>query len=183
MRFISKYGRFGVQIVPMVEEAYATGMAKTIQEPVYAYFEPGKLLPHERELALGHWTWNGFYQEQDEVTTVLPDYRIGLFDSREAQVNNSWSDEKRELVETVLSDLVERYNDMIVVPLTMLAPPWPRYDEYSGAPSALVRKLSDEGYELEQVLEYERAVQNRPEIVTALEGALAKQPEEEVVVG
>ena len=184
MRFVSRWGRFGVQIRPLVLEAYATGMTRTTQEPVYCMFHEGKLLPHERELAMEHWTWNGFYQEQDEVTQVAPDYRIGVYDSVEDQVAHGWPDETRLEVERALIDHADRYTDILVVPSQFATPPWPRYDEYTGSPSALARKLVDEGHDLELTIGYEREHQNRPKVVEALEAALVGEPErEEEVVG
>lgn len=185
MRFISKYGRFGVQVRPLVQEAYATGLIKVVQDPVYAMFEPNKLTPIEREMAVTHWMFNGFYQEQDEVTIVPPDYRIGLFDSAEARVTHGWTEEtEREVVETLL-DLSERFNDILPV-RSMIAPPWPRYDEFRGTPLALVRRLVDDGHDLDAVLTYEKEHQNRPKIVEEIgkaieSGVIALEVEEEVL--
>jgi hypothetical protein len=184
MRFVSRWGRHSVQIQSLIQEAYATGAIKVLQDAVYAQFYPEGLLPHERELALIKWTWNGFYQQEDEVTVVPPDRRIGVFDSVIAQQQHRWSDEVREMVEAELIRLSQEYNDILVIPRTVVPPPWPRYDEYGGSPKGLIRKLSDEGHSLEQTLEYERAMQNRPGIVEALEQALANPDlefEEEVV--
>lgn len=190
MRFISKYGRFGIVVRPMIQEAYATGMAKVVQEPVYAMFEPWTLTPEERELALSRWTFNGFYQLEDEVSIMPPDYRIGVFDSVIDQETKGYSDETRLEVERVLVANAAITDNIIVVPATMIAPPWPRYDEYTGTPAALLRKLVDEGYELDEVLEYERASQDRPKIVAALEAAiddpdseLEPEPQKEEVLG
>jgi len=184
MRFISKYGRYGVCVRPQIQEAYATGMAKVIQEPVYAMFQVGELLAHERELAVSHWMFNGFYQDQDEVTIIPPDYRIGIFDSEQAAINNLWSDEIKLLVENTLLDLSSRFDDMLAVPELRFAPPWPRYDEYTGSASALLRKLLDEGYDLQDVLDYEQQNQARPKVIEELTRELATpsvEQEEEVV--
>jgi hypothetical protein len=190
MRFISKYGRFGVQIIPMIQEAYATGMAKTVQEPVYAMFEPWLLLPHERELALSRWTFNGFYQQEDEVTVLPPDHRIGLYDSVIDQQNKGWPDAIRLEVERVLIANAELTDNIIVVPKIVVAPPWPRYDDFEGTPEGLLARLLEDGYQLEEVLAYERESQNRPEIVEMLEELIADpdallelQPEAEEILG
>jgi hypothetical protein len=164
-------------------ESYATGTTRVIQEPVYAYFRVGLLEPQERELALSRWTFNGTFQELDEATTVQPDYRIGVFDSRMAQQEYGWSDEVREHVEQVLTEHAARWTDIIVVPRTMVPPPWPLYDDYRGGTSALVRKLVDEGHDLTQVLAYERAMQHRDTVIAALEAALNETPVEEEVLG
>src|SRR5215813_12951336 len=105
MRFISRFGRYGVAIRPQIQEAYATGIVKIIQTPLDAMFHEGGLLPNEREMALAHWTFNGSYQELNEVTTVAPDYRIGVFDSIEAQMDRQWTNEERKQVEAELTSL------------------------------------------------------------------------------
>lgn len=168
MRFLSKYGRFGVQIRPMIQEAYATGMAKVIQEPVYASFEPWLLLPHERELALSRWSFNGFYQLEDEVTVMPPDYRIGVYDSVLDQQSKGWPDEIRLEVERVLIANAEITDNVIVVPVTVYAPPWPRYDEFTGTTEKLIERLIADGHDLTAVLAYEVASQDRPAIVKRL---------------
>jgi hypothetical protein len=191
MRFISRYGRFGVCLRPQIDEAYATGMAKVIQTPLYAFFHPYNLTNDERELALKTWggSWNGAYQELDEATFVQPDYRIGVFDSHEGQATHSWSNSEREFVEEQLVAYANRWEDIIQVPTTFVEPPWPKYDEFKGTAQALVRKLVEEGHDLEQTLAYEQSVQNRAKVIEALNLAIsdpetreALEPEEEEVV-
>ena len=190
MRFAAKFGRFGVQIRPMIQEAYATGMAKVIQEPVYAMFEPWDLLPHERELCLAQWSFNGFYQQEDEVTVLPPDHRIGVFDSVAAALLNGWPDATREEVERVLIANASITDNIIVLPLTVVPPPWPRYEDFQGSPDMLIGKLIEDGHDLEETLAYERSSQNRPEVVSLLEELIADpdallelQPETEEVIG
>lgn len=173
MRFISKYGRYGVQIRPIIAYALPTGGLNTVQDPVYAFFHPMKLTPLEREMALQHWTFNGFYQEEDEVTIVAPDYRIGLFDSDEAALEQGWDPDIKKQVEDTLSDLADRFNDIIVV-RSNVPPPWPRYDEFRGTPQALVRRLVEDGHDLDAVLTYERDHQRRPKILEEIEKAISE---------
>jgi hypothetical protein len=173
MRFASKFGRFGVQIRPMVQEAYATGMAKVIQEPVYAMFEPWDLLPHERELCIARWSFNGFYQQEDEVTVLPPDMRIGVYDSvRDAQLKG-WPDEIRLEVERVLIANASITDNVLVLPVSVYAPPWPRYDDFDGTNEALLAKLIEDGHNLVDTLAYERSAQNRPDVVSTLEELIA----------
>lgn len=190
MRFISKYGRLIVQIQPHIEEAYATGGMRVLQEGVSADFFPnrdgGDLRPHEREAAMQAWNFNGTYQEMDEATTVPPDYRIGVFDSDRAADDRGWSKEMKEEVERRLIGLTERYDHVIIAPAASVPPPWPRYDEYGGSVASLIRKVEEEGYDFPTVLTYEREIQNRPKVVEALENAIAGKTEVEegeVVLG
>lgn len=186
MRFISKFGKMIVQVRAIQTEAYASGGMSVATKPLYARFDVGQLRPEERELALNTWTFNGLYQEQDEVTIVPPDYRIGLFDSVQAQVADGWSDEERQLVENDLTKASLDLGDIIVVPRTMVEPPWPRYDDFPGTTEALINRLVDDGYDLERTLQYERDMQNRPDVVEALElalGGMVGIPLEEEVLG
>lgn len=190
MRFASKYGRFGVCIRPQIQEAYATGMAKVIQEPVYAMFEPWQLLPHERELAISRWSFNGFYQQEDEVTVLPPDHRIGVYDSEYDAQLKGWSDEIRQEVERALIVNAELTDNILILPRSAFAPPWPRYDDFIGTSDRLIARLIEDGHNLAEVLAYERSALDRPEVVEALEALIADpdallelQPEVEEIVG
>jgi len=184
MRFISRFGRYGIAIRPQIQEAYATGIVKIIQTPLDAMFHEGGLLPNEREMALAHWTFNGSYQELNEVTTVAPDYRIGVFDSIEAQMDRQWTNEERKQVEAELTSLAERFpNDLMLVPETVLAPPWPRYDSFDGSLDKLIAKITEDGYHLADVLAYERTNQARENVIDALEQMIEDEAAVEEVVG
>jgi hypothetical protein len=191
MRFVSRYGRFSIQLRPIIQEAYATGMARVLQEPIYARFAPDRLSHVDRETAMKTWAnWNGSYQEIDEVTTIPPDYRIGVYDTDEAATQNGWDEDTKLFVDESLTEYAVRYDDIAIVPKTLIDPPWPNYDTFKGSVPALMRKLVEEGYDLQVVLEYEKAVQGRGKIVEAIErliddpdarDALEPEREEEVV--
>ena len=192
MRFIAKYGSYAVQVQHEIAEPFATGQVRLLQKSIVAQFQPWGMKPLERELAIAHWgnNWNGFYQEQDEVTVVPPDYRIGVFDSEEAQVEHNWSDEERELVERTLIENGQITDNVIAIPLTVVPAPWPRYDDYNGSTDELLRKLVQDGHELADVLEYERAHLKREDVIAGLNGLIADpdalpelQPDVEEIAG
>jgi hypothetical protein len=174
MRFIARFGRYAVQVRPVVSEHYATGQSRVIQTALVARFHEGLLLPEERDLALRSWTFNGFYQEQDEVTQVPPDYRIGVFDSRAAQAEQGWSDEDRKAVEDELQRCaMVNPSELLAVAEVHPEAPWPNYDVYDGSINDLCTKIVEDGYDLEAVLAYEESAQDRPEIVAALKTLIA----------
>ena len=184
MRFISKFGKYGTVIRRDLVEYYASGASKVVQTPINAMFQEGQLLPHERELALTRFSFNGSYQEIDEVTTVAPDYRIGIFDSIQAQMDHGWSNDERKLVEDALVTNAELFpNDLMLVPETVIPPPWPRYDSFEGSLDKLIAKITDDGYVLADVLAYERANQNRENVIDALEQMAEDEAVVEEVVG
>lgn len=169
MRVIARYGRYAVQVRSQITEAYATGHTKVIQGQLIAHFHEGGLTPEERGLAKANWSFNGFYQEQDEVTPVEPDYRIGLFDSHVAQAQQGWSDEDRRTVEEELARLAVLYpTTLIVISQERALPPWPNFDSFTGSLNELCSKIVEDGYPFEGVLAYEEENQDRPEVVQAL---------------
>jgi len=181
MRFASKYGHLVVQIQREIVEAYATGTSRVLQPNVWAEFKPEGLQPFERELVLEHWQFQGLYQEADEATTVQPDYRIGVFDSELAQQQSAWSDDTRLMVEKGLIDLAH-FDYVLTLPRTVIPPPWPKYDEFVGTVEELIVKLKEDGHDLEAVLEYELAMQNRAPLVQALEEEINGIPSEEEIL-
>jgi hypothetical protein len=176
MRFISRYGRFGVQIQREIVEYYASGQQQVTQPGVYATFEPYQLEPHERALAIEVFgSFPGSYQELDEATPVPPDYRIGLFDTDA----HGYDPATKAMVEEVLLERCVEGGILLVVPEAPgQAPPWPAYDSFKGTPSALVKKVVDDGYDPSDVLAYEEANQNRPDMVEALRGVVGAELEE-----
>lgn len=189
MRFVSRWGRFSIVLRPMIQEAYATGMAKVIQEPIYARFSPDILNHLDRETAMKTWSsWNGGYQELDEVTMVPPDYRIGVFDTDTAAMQYGWDEDTKAWIDEQLVEYSVKYEDIAIVPKTLIDPPWPNYDSFKGSVPALMRKLVEEGHDLAKIKEYEEAVQGRGKIIEAIDALIndpeaieALQPEEEVV--
>jgi len=168
MRVLARYGRYSQQVRPQVSEAYANGVVKITQTPLLAEFREGLMTPEERALCKQSWTFNGFYQEQDEVTPVEPDYRLGMFDSIAAQAANGWSDDERRTVEEALIQTALREpNSIIVVAEAKLPPPWPTYDVFAGSVNELCSKIIEDGFPLEGVLAYEQENQDRPEVVAA----------------
>jgi hypothetical protein len=185
MRFVSKYGRFGVPVRRHEEERYANGVVRVIQQGITAYFDPNKLRPLEREMAVKRWAFNGSMQEADEATTYPPDYRIGVYDTDEAQQDWGWDEDTRDEVERFLLDYADRHEGWVFAVRSLVPPPWPNYDDFRGTPQALVRRLVEDGYDLETVLAYERDHQKRPKTIEEIEKAIANPPapelEEEIV--
>jgi len=179
MRFVSKWGAYTLLVREPINVALGAGLVEQRQSPIYTHFKVGGLLPHERQLAMETFAWNGQPHEADEVTMVPPDHRISVWDSETCGLP---PDELELAIEKLRSYAIPK-GDVIEIPATMLKPPWPRYAEYSGSPSALTRKLVDEGYDLDVVLKDERATENREPIVKALEEKLLGGDREEEVVG
>ena len=188
MRFLSKYGKYIVSIQPQINESYATGHTKTIQRAIYATFSLDGVTGDDRALAREHFSFNGFYQEEDLVTIVDPSYRISCFDSLLAQQREGWSNDERIMVENTLIAKAQQFpDDVLVIEEIRLSPPWPTYDAFAGTQAELIAKLHEDGFDLAEVLAYELQEQKREEVIAALEAELEIEPDttpsEELVVG
>jgi len=170
VRFISKFAKYALQVRPQVTEAYATGAIKITQEQLVAQFTIAAVTGEERALARQVFSFNGFYQEEDWVTIVEPDYRISAFDSVIAQAEQHWTDDERVAVEQALIREAEAHpQDVYVIEAKRAVAPWPTYDSFKGTPVALCKKIEEDGYSFIDVLAYERENQNRPEVIAKLE--------------
>ena len=168
MRFVAQYGAYRIQLRPQISEAFATGDVRVTQEGIYATFERDLIQPHEREAALAVFSFRGQYQERDEVRMVEPDYRMSVWDSDRAAALNGWTDELKQWAEGRLLSADANGIDYIHVPALVLDPPWPTFDSFRGTPESLVKKLVEDGHDLEQVLAYELEHRNREKFVTAI---------------
>ena len=71
----------------------------------------------------------------------------------------------------------------MLVPETVIPPPWPRYDSFEGSLDKLIAKITDDGYAISDVLAYERTNQNRENVVDALEQMIEDETVVEEVLG
>jgi hypothetical protein len=175
VRFVSQFGAYRIQLRPQIAEAFATGDIRVTQEGIYASFERDIVQPHEREMALGSFNFRGQYQERDEVNKVDPDYRISVWDSDRVAEREDWSPELKEWAEQRLLSNPMHGVDFIHVPALIIAPPWPTYDSYRGTPENLVKKLVEDGHDLEEVLAYELEHRNREKLTTAIAEEIQRQ--------
>lgn len=181
MIFIAKYGKYELQVRPQIAEQYATGVGRITQEALYATFVPNQHTPAEREEALKRfYLVGGMPQNVDEATHVEPDYRIGRFDSREAQATHGWTDDEREQVEQELLRHCVIYPEALFqMPEVESAAPWPKYHEFRGSAAQLAQKVRNDGFDPHEVIAYEMAHENRDAVIAAL-GQLAAEQEEEL---
>jgi hypothetical protein len=124
---------------------------------------------------------------------VSRDYRLGVFDSFQAQQDNNWSDDDRQEVERKLVERAGASRDFIIVSKPKIPAPWSSYDELTvhGRRTAahvaekIVQIVRDTGVNPDSVLQYELENANRPEVVEAVRafkvGSEQPEPEETVV--
>jgi len=187
LRFITQYPGYVFQVRPQRQRSLGDGSIEITQTPIYAKFvsmaDGAFIFENEEAQARKQFNFHGNTQELDEATPSDPLNRLALFDTDEFALNENLSPEDKALVESRLIEVCQTSpNDCFVVTTTPIAAPFPRYDAFDGDPLSLIVKLSEDGFDLEQVLHYERTFgPKRGEIILALEEAVDLERENTVV--
>ena len=174
MRFISQYPNYGVQVRKQRIHPLGDGTQQVVQEGLYVKFlsadSGGMIYDRERYIAAERFDFHGSQQEQDEATPVDVLHRLSVFDTDEAAEQFGWTPEEIGLVEAVLTEKVRTTpGALILIEGTPIPPPFPAYDDWYGDPEQLVLKLSEDGFDLNEVLTYEQSFgPKRPEVIEAL---------------
>ena len=173
MRFVARYGRYGIQLRPMIagglrhrhvqrssRSRSTRSSRRTSSSPrprgraedlgLVAGLVPGAGRGHPRLSRLPHRRLRHRPGERARAGTR----------TRSSGSRSSWSTTRP--VTTTSRSSRTRFVD----------PPWPNYDTFKGSIPALMRKLVEEGHDLKEVLAYEHAVQGRGKVVQAIEELL-----------
>lgn len=175
MRFISKFKKYQINFQTDIIEHFATGESRELRPLLNCEFDLyGSMLPHEVEAARGQFMNFGLPTEVDGVTLIDPMVRWSVFDTVQFQEAKGLDDETRERLEQFLLGRHELGADYIMVPTPVLAPPWPTYDTFRGVrglptAEAIAKKVREDGYDVVDVLAYERQNANRQDVIDALE--------------
>lgn len=186
-RYVSKYKKYSICYQRDIIEHYATGESRVLKPLLNCQFDLyGSMYPWEMEAARGRFINTGTMLEMDNVTTVDPAYRFSVFDSERFARENGLPPEELEKLDLWLqnkdplrSNFAEGH-DYIFVEAPVLAPPWPKYDDLRGvrgAPTAqrIAERVIEDGYDVADVIAYERQKANRADVIDALEALLTAE--------
>jgi hypothetical protein len=144
-----------------------------------AQFTPDLRTDEDLAFALSTFNFRGLpiYESGKEIPGS---YRVSVFDSEIARMQNDWTEADEALVLQVLRD-----SGMNGTAFAELVPepaekPWNGYDEVQDAPRILELALAIDA-DLAKVLQYEVENQNRPEVTAELKIAIASADETIVV--
>jgi hypothetical protein len=146
--------------------------------PLEAEFDRGGLTPEAIVEAKAKLTFHGL-MEYESGEDLDPTYRMSVFDSEVAKLQNGWSDDEEELVVNVLRASEENgraYVEIIPAPATI---PWANYDEIDD-PEKVIEIANQIGADLGEIIRYELENQKRDRWLEELGQAQVLQ--EEVVV-
>jgi hypothetical protein len=146
--------------------------------PLEAAFDRGGLTPEAITEAKAKLSFHGL-MEHESGEDLDPVYRMSVFDSEVAQLQNGWTDDERALVENVLRASDENgraYVEIVPAPAEL---PWANYDEVE-EPEKVIEIAATIGADFDEIIRYELDNQNRDRWLEALREAKATQ--EEVVI-
>lgn len=181
MRFVSKYANYSICYQLDKTEHFATGESRELQPLLNCQFRAHlSLNPWEMDAAKQRFLNRGTNVELDHVTQVDLAGRYSVFDTDQFSYENNLDDEKKADLEAFLLNELPRHPahayglDYIMVEAPKLAPPWPTYDDYKGVKGMptgdrIAAKVVEDGYDVQQVLLYERTTHNRQNVIDALE--------------
>jgi hypothetical protein len=206
VRFISPHAKHRIKLRDEIVEYLPGphGTERREREPfVIAKFERAiEVGIHEHEVALGldafgQTLLRGMPSADPEiieteggrfVTTEgihSPVYKLGLLDTEDPR--HGWDEETRLFVERELLSRPEHGSDYLLAEAPSIAPPFPTWDEIRGrgqqtTPQLLARMVRDGGMDVTAAINYERAHQNRPEVLAALaELTIVGEPDGEII--
>lgn len=183
MRFLSHIRKFGVQVVEPRVRFSNYGDRIVDREGYVAVFAQDLLtdddVRYAREIFEEQGMLNGRTTQLDEVTMTPIRNRLSVFDTDEEALRNDWTPEFKKEVEDFLLRRSIDHPDFRVVVQKPVEPPWPRYMDFRGSLDDLIRKLREDGYTLEQALEYEKAQGQRKMVIERLEQEIAAAQSEE----
>lgn len=140
------------------------------QAELSADFSPDLRTEEDTALALASLNFRGLPIFEDG-RPVEPHYRISVFDSEVAKLQNGWTDAEEALVIEALrgnSGVNVMYIEVVPVAAEK---PWNGYDGLKDADKVVELAIAIDA-DLTKVAQYERENLNRPEVVAALDAAI-----------
>lgn len=149
------------------------------QRALRADFTPDLRTDEDTALALASLQFRGLpiFEDGREVGGF---YRISVFDSEIAKLQNDWTDEEEALVVEALrhgGPIGSMYVEVIPAPAEK---PWNGYDELTDADRVVELALAIDA-DLVKVAQYERENANRPAVLAAIEAAISAAGETIIV--
>lgn len=178
-RFVSKYPKYSICVLPEKVRLSADGYPFVQQDARIADFVQGGLLTYEEQYAKDNLAGSSIGGALPEG--IAAQLRYSVFDTEQ----QGYPEEVRLHVENTMRTSRVHGIDFIQVEKPKLAPPWPNYDAVSHRGpkpihSVIADKVRDDGYDPEYVILYESENLNRADVIASLQ-ALATPDDDEVL--
>lgn len=170
-RFISRYGNFSVGVQSKIAEHFGTGEERVLKRRIDAQFQRNLVSDEDFAVAFQSFHFPGLPFSEETNSNVSPRYRVSVWDSEWAQLNEGWTDEEIDLMIEALRRDPGLGVDFVELAPTKAAEPFPNYDSLSVEKILEVVEIAS--IDPETVLAYERENANRKELLDALQGVTA----------
>ncbi len=174
-RFVSPHRNFSVG-VRNARAAYLGPDGKMVPEvaELRADFTPDLRNAEDTALAKSAFTFRGMPIYEDG-STIDPSFRISVFDTEVAKLQLGWTDADEALAVAALRAAIGSGSCAEVIPVPT-DKPWNGYDSVD--PTKIVELALAIDADLTQVAQYERENLNRPQVLDAVEAAIAARDEQ-----
>jgi hypothetical protein len=179
-RFVSQHRNFSHGVRNGVPAHLGPdGRMKPEVTPLSAQFTPDLRTDEDLAFALSTFNFRGLpiYESGKEIGGS---YRVSVFDSEIARMQNGWTEDDEAEVVAVLRDSSMNGTAFAELVPEPAVKPWNGYDEVEDAARILELALAIDA-DLQKVLQYETENQNRPAVVAELKAAIAAADETIVV--
>jgi len=146
------------------------------QHPLQAQFTPDLRTDEDTAVAMAHLQFRGLPIFEDG-REIGPFYRISVFDSEVARLQNGWTEEDEALVVETLRTSGPIGSMYVEVVAAKADKPWNGYDDIKEA-DRIVELAVGISADLQKVVQYERENLARPEVIAALDAAIAEAGEQ-----
>lgn len=167
-RFVSRYGNFSVGVQSLIKEHFGTGESKVLKPRIDAQFHNHLVTDEDFAVALQSFQFPGLPFDEETNQNVSPRYRVSLWDSEWAQLNEGWTDDQIELIISTLRSDPGFGIDFIELEIQTAKKPFGNYDELSVDEILQIVKIA--GIDPESVAAYERENANRKSLIDRLLG-------------
>ncbi len=168
-RFVSRFLNYNHGVQAPREMVLADGQRQILKPFITAQFIEAPRILTEAEVKVGieGMVHEGLPLDNNTNQLVSPRHRLSGFDTEQAQKEQGWTDEERELVEKTLRASDRNGIDFIELSPEAVGKPWANYEETPVAKIAgLVRDL---GLTYTEVLAYEKQTLNRDSVILILQ--------------
>lgn len=169
MRFVAKYQKYSTQARVQRETVTIDGVPMVSQEQILLDFEQGSLRPYEIDAGISE-----LGARRGLPDGLDPSYRLSVFDTEWAETAFNWDEDTRAYVENFLLKNPSFGVDYILCEEPKIPAPWPRYTEYKDM-RKLTAKVVEDGFDITDVIAYERQNENRDDLIALLDEALTAQ--------
>jgi hypothetical protein len=170
-RFIARYRNYSVGVQSKVTEHCGTGESRELKPRIDAQFQYALVTDEDLAAAVQSMHYPGLPFDNEKNQNVSPRYRLSVWDSEWARINEGYSDEQIEQIIEKLRQDPSLGVDFIEIAARRAAEPFPNYDTLTV--EAILDIVAVANLDPVLVAAYEEENAGRKELLEALRGVTA----------